>query len=334
MNFFDKAALGFVGLSTVTLLVAAVAVPVDRTAHVPEAVFLPPDAVPEVVSAEELRQRSLKEGGATYTAGSLSQAFSKINYDLPAVRSGERKVPRLFVTSLPRDMRAIRAADKRKELFFQSVLPLILRVNDEVDSDRARIIDLRKQARNGETLAAADRLWLAAMADRYKVKRDNISEMIRRADIIPPSLALAQAAEESGWGTSRFVIEGNALFGQWTVDSDRGLVPSQRDANKSHKIKIFDSLLDGVRAYARNLNTHRAYRGFRAMRADLRRDGKVLDGFELSENLTSYSERAEEYVASLRKIIRSNRLEKLDRAELSDEVVRVFQIGAGVKPAI
>ena len=323
MNFLDKATLSFMGASTLALMVMAVAVPIDRTAYTPHAEFLPPDAVPEVVSAEELQLNSVKNGRPLYTVGALLKAFSRINYDFHAVRNGKRPVPRLFVNSLPKDMRAIRVVERRKELFFKSVLPLVLQVNDEIRSDRARLVSLRTARANRIKTSAADRLWLAAMADRYKVDRDELTEMIRRVDIIPPSLGLAQAAEESGWGTSRFVIEGNALFGQWTVDNDQGLVPADRDANKTHKIKAFDSLLDGVRAYARNLNTHRAYRHFRSSRAQLRHGGSVLDGLSLSADLTSYSERGEKYVESIQNLIRANRLEKLDRAKLSDEVVHL-----------
>ena len=136
-------------------------------------------------------------------------------------------------------------------------------------------------------------------------------------DIIPPALALAQAAEESGWGTSRFVIEGNALFGQWTVEGDRGIVPARRDADRSHKIKAFETLLDAVRAYARNLNTHRAYRKLRTQRQRMRLDGTPIRGRRLIETLTSYSERGVDYVKDLRAIMTVNKLDGLDAAKLS-----------------
>lgn len=322
MKLFERAALSLIGASTLTLIVMAVLVPVDRVARAPDAEFFPPDAVPEVVSAEELKQERLRDKQPRHTTGTLSRAFSNIDYDFHAVRAGERDVPRLFVNSLPRDMRKIRVAKKRKELFFKSVLPLVLHVNEQIKADRARLIAVRTMKINNQEISAADQLWLAALADRYRADRDDLSELTRRTDIIPPSLALAQAAEESGWGTSRFVIEGNALFGQWTGKGDRGIVPARRDVDRTHKIKAFETLLDAVRAYARNLNTHRAYQQFRSDRAGLRRVGTFLDGFLLSSSLSKYSERGENYVESLRSLIRGNRLEKLDRAKLSDKIVR------------
>ncbi len=321
MKLFEAAVLGLIGASTLTLIVTAVLVPVDRAARVPDAEFLPPDAVPKVISAEELRIERLRDKPLRYTTGTLMREFSDIGYDFHAVRAGERAVPRLFVNSLPKDMRKIRVAKNRKELFFKSVLPLILHVNEQIRADRARLIAVGRMKSDKQKISAADQLWLAAFADRYKVDREDLSELTRRTDIIPPSIALAQAAEESGWGTSRFVIEGNALFGQWTVEGDLGIVPARRDADRSHKIKVFETLLDAVKAYAHNLNTHRAYRQFRAERADLRRLGTFLDGFALSSSLTNYSERGEDYVESLRSLIRGNHLRKLDRAELSDKVV-------------
>ena len=319
MNLFDRAALTLIGAGTLTLIVTAVLAPVDRRTRAPEAEFLPPDAVPKVVSAEELRQARLRDKQPRYTTGALLQEFSKIGYDFHAVRAGKRTVPRLFVTSLPRDMRQIRVAKQKKELFFKSVLPLVLHVNEQIRADRTRLIAVRKMKVNDQKISAADQLWLAALADRYKADRDDLSELSRRADIIPPSLALAQAAEESGWGTSRFVIEGNALFGQWTVQGDKGIVPARRDADRFHKIKAFETLLDAVRAYARNLNTHRAYRKFRSARAGFRQEGTSLDGLALSSSLAKYSERGDEYVKSLRRLIQGNRLENLDRAKLSNK---------------
>ena len=179
--------------------------------------------------------------------------------------------------------------------------------------------------KNRIKLSAEDRLWLAVVEDRYKVVRGDLGALELGMDIIPPSLALAQAAEESGWGTSRFVVEGNALFGQWTDNKKNGLIPLGRVINHNYRIEAFQSLLDGVRAYARNLNTHRAYRSFRAGRSELRRSGKILSGQKLSLHLASYSERGENYIRSLQKIITSNSLEKFDHLKLGDRSLRVIQ---------
>ena len=252
-----------------------------------------------------------------HTAAALSKTFDRIGYDLDGIKSGGIAVPRLFLARLPPDMSAIRQAKERKAIFFKTVLPLILHVNDEIRADRRRLLDLHARARNGEYLPSVDQLWLIVLAERYKVKRDDVKELLKRVDIMPPSMALAQAAEESGWGTSRFSREGNAIFGQWTFSKAGGLVPLKREAGKTHKVRAFRSLLDSVRSYARNLNTHRAYRKLRTMRQQMRRDGLPVHGRQLIEALTRYSERGVDYVKGLRAIMTDNNLDRLDAAELS-----------------
>ncbi|MBF0248597.1 MAG: glucosaminidase domain-containing protein, partial [Alphaproteobacteria bacterium] len=188
-----------------------------------------------------------------------------------------------------------------------------------ITRDRDRLHRLAQRKRDGERLPAVDRLWLAVMADRYDVARDDIAGMLKRHDVVPPSLALAQAATESGWGTSRFALEGNAVFGQWTfTDSHDGIVPQDRQDGQSHRIRAFDSLYDSVYSYVINLNTHQAYREFRDMRADMRRHGMRLDGLRLADTLHRYSERGADYVLDIQNIIQTNDLEQLDGARLSD----------------
>ena len=252
-----------------------------------------------------------------HTAEALSNTFKRIGYDLDGIKAGGMAVPRLFLASLPLDMSAIRQATERKTIFFKTVLPLILQVNDEIRADRMRLLDLHTRARDGKHLPAVDRLWLIVLAERYKVERGNLKGLLKRVDIMPTSMALAQAAEESGWGTSRFSREGNAIFGEWTFSGSEGLVPLQREAGKTHKVRAFRSLLDSVRSYARNLNTHRAYRELRTLREQMRRDGTPIRGRRLIETLTSYSERGVDYVKDLRAIMSVNKLDGLDAAKLS-----------------
>jgi Bax protein len=165
-------------------------------------------------------------------------------------------------------------------------------------------------------IAAKDRLWLAVMADRYRTKRGDIFMLLDRVDVVPPSMALAQAAEESGWGTSRFAREGNAIFGQWTFSEIGDLVPHKRDAGKKHRIRSFSSLLNSVRAYVYNLNGHLAYREFRSLRAQMRAGGKTLEGVVLIGKLLGYSQKGQKYVDVIREIIRFNKLQQLDGARL------------------
>lgn len=260
------------------------------------------------VSIDELSRAS---------AGTLSDVFADMDYDLESVAAGDVRVPRLFLASLPADIANIRESKVRKALFFQAVLPLILQVNEDILEARWRLWRLDYRQRTGARLDALDRLWLAVMAERYGVERGDMRGLLRRVDIIPPSLALAQAAAESGWGTSRFVHEGNAIFGQWTFADDGALTPLRRDAGKTHRVRAFASLLDSVRAYARNLNTHRAYRELRQARAAMRDAGKPLDGRRLSSELTRYSERGAAYVSTIRTIIAVNNLRRFDGARLS-----------------
>jgi Bax protein len=252
------------------------------------------------------------------TTGALSKKFKTLGYDLDRVRAGNAAVPRLFLASLPGDIRNIRETRVRKSLFFKSVLPLVLQANEEILRDRRRLWSIHFQQSLDRKLGPADRLWLMVMAERYNVKRGDLDALLKRVDIIPPSLALAQAAEESGWGTSRFVREGNAVFGQWTFSDSGNLVPARRDDGKLHRIRVFSSLLDSVRAYARNLNTHSAYRGFRRQRHDLRLKGAPLDGLLLVNNLKSYSQRGDKYVETIRTLIETNNLHRLDDARLRD----------------
>ena len=246
----------------------------------------------------------------------LSDWFAEMNYDLEHIRDRGAPVPHAYLVSLPPDLSDVPETEERKRLFFQAVLPLILRANQEILADRRRLWQVQADVRLGRRLAPGDRLWLVVMADRYKVARGDIDGLLQRVDVVPPSLALAQAAEESGWGTSRFAQKGNAIFGQWTTADGRGLVPMRRDEDKDHKVRKFDELIDSVRAYMLNLNTHNAYRELRRARAELRRAGDPLAGLSLARFLTRYSERGDDYVRTIRGMIQSNGLDRLDDARL------------------
>lgn len=252
----------------------------------------------------------------SHLAKDVSQAFQNIGFDLDEVRRGSSEVPPVFLNKMPIDLASLREVKFRKQIFFQTVLPLVLQANEEIRVERERLISLTRQLEDGTRLLPQDRLWLIVLAERYKTARGNYGELIKRVDSIPVSLALAQAAEESGWGTSRFVHEGNAIFGQWTWSKGKGIVPGQREEGKSHKVRAFDSLLDSVRAYMKNLNTHRAYRELRGMRSVKRKSPGFVDGYQLAGHLNRYSERGEKYVSALKAIINVNKLRHLDRAKL------------------
>jgi Bax protein len=232
-------------------------------------------------------------------------------------------VPRIFMASLPSELPDAIPA-QRKIMFIETTLPLILQVNEQIAQDRQLIADLRGRLAAGDRLSAGDKTWLDHEAalyglDRFDPDHPDMDELMRRIDIIPPSLALAQSAEESGWGTSRFAQHGNALFGQRIWHGENGLVPRQRDGER-FRVASFDRLIDAVRSYALNLDSHPAYEEFRRARAAQRREN-ALDGFALAGTLAAYSERGVAYVDAIRAIIHANALDVFDHARLDDPVM-------------
>ena len=250
----------------------------------------------------------------------LRQLFARFEYDLDTVRSGERMVPPLYLASVPRGMRKIQQPAERKQVFLRMMLPLVLKANEGVRAERNRLLSVKHAQEIGTAISDADRVYLKSMARRYGVRKPSIDLLLARVDILPVSIALAQSAIESGWGTSRFVLEGNAPFGQWTTASFKGLVPKERTDGKTHKIRAFDDLYESVRSYIHNLNTHRAYRRFRAMREAMRASGTRLDSLTLISSLKSYSEKGDAYVTLLKNVIVVNQLEPLDRARLGERM--------------
>lgn len=253
--------------------------------------------------------------------------YEDLGYGLDDVADAGREVPRVFLTKVPHGLQDTPDVETKKSVFLRTMLPLVLRVNEGILADRARIQEIAARRAEGR-VHPADERWLAEMAEDYGLAKVDVRKLLQRVDIIPPSLALAQAAEESGWGTSRFARQGNALFGQWTWDSDNALVPRDRKAGASHGIKAFPSLLQAVKAYARNLNTHRAYGEFRVVRAAMRRAGAEPTGPRLAETLTRYSERGMDYVKTLRVIMDANQLAALDGAALAPHPVELAMLQA------
>lgn len=216
----------------------------------------------------------------------------------------------------------------KKELFYRALVPMVLYANDEIRRDRTRLTSIAKQSAEGTRPADEDMGFLRDLAVRYRVVKAGtddgsilsaLGELLARVDIVPPALALGQGAYESGYGTSRFAMFGNALFGQWTFDGS-GMRPKEKRASKgNYGVAAFDWPLDSVRAYMLNLNSHRSYADLRAKRADMRRRGELVTSKPLAATLTKYSERGQAYVDSLQSIIRVNGLDIADTARLKDE---------------
>jgi len=243
-------------------------------------------------------------------ASTIKQLFEDTNYTLNDVRE-KKLVKPVALTLLPNEIKKIENTKKRKEFFIQIVLPLVLQENNNIRLDRKRLFSIINKSNNTNI----EKKWLDKKYKQYGVVSKDLSILKIRMDEIPVSLAIAQAAKETGWGTSRFALEGNALFGQWTW-SGEGLKPKDSDKNTGHKVMRFNVLQASVRAYQRNLNTHSSYQGFRKARAQLRDAGKSLDSLILSKFLDTYAETGEKYVEVLQQIIKQNNLKDFDDAKL------------------
>ncbi len=264
---------------------------------------------------EDIRDRFFEErdtrGFNTPHARSVLALFNELEYDLNEIRAGKPVKP-VFFTQLPRGINELDNIQNRKKIFIQIVLPLILSENEEILSERKRITFLSKSRK----ITKAEQNWLDSKFKYYKVEKGNFDLLLERADIIPPSLAIAQAAYESGWGTSRFALEGNSLFGQRTWSANAGIIPLDRDDNQTFKVTKFDIIRASVKAYKKNLNTHKSYDSLRQERSKMRKDNIEISGLELSKHLDKYSEIKDKYVFYLQKIIEQNDLTDFDKSIL------------------
>ena len=243
-------------------------------------------------------------------ASTIKQLFEDTGYKLEDVRK-KKLVKPVALTLLPQEIKNIENTKKRKELFIQIVLPLILKENNNIRLDRKRLFNIINKSKNSNL----EKKWLEKKYKQYGVPSKDLSILKIRMDEIPVSLAIAQAAKETGWGTSRFAQEGNALFGQWTW-SGEGLKPKESDKNEGHKVMKFNVLQASVRAYQRNLNTHSSYEDFRIARAEQRDNNQLLDSIILSRHLDKYAETGNQYVEVIKKIIEQNNLKDFDDAKL------------------
>ncbi len=263
------------------------------------------DLLIDIFSLNELETDTVRLNAST-----IKQLFEDTKYKLDDVRE-KKLVKPVALTLLPNEIKMIENIQKRKEFFIQIVLPLILKENNNIKIDRKRLFSIINKSNNTEL----EKKWLEKKYKQYGVPSKDLSTLKIRMDEVPVSLALAQAAKETGWGTSRFAQEGNALFGQWTW-SGEGLKPKESDASQGHKVMKFNVLQASVRAYQRNINTHSSYENFRKARAELRDRGRPLDSIILAEYLDKYAETGGQYVDVLKKIIIQNKLKDFDDAKL------------------
>jgi Bax protein len=244
------------------------------------------------------------------SASTIKQLFKDTKYNLKDVRKNKLVKP-INLELLPNEMKMIENTQKRKTLFIQIVLPLILDENNQIKLDRKKLFAILNKNNNSNV----EKKWLNMKFKQYGVKNKDLLTLKIRMDEIPVSLAIAQSAKETGWGTSRFALEGNALFGQWTF-SGEGIKPLGIDNDKTHKIMKFQILQASIRAYQRNLNTHSSYKKFRKFRAMARDNDEKLNSLVLADYLDQYAATGVEYTKVLKKIIEQNSLKDFDDVKL------------------
>ena len=256
--------------------------------------------------------------------------FEQLNYTPEAWQSGIREVPRVYLPIIGENWGPARSkevtVDNKKRLFFRGLAPLVLRANELILIDRERLKAIKSSMDKQKSLDETDQSWIIKLARLYKVDpvegkitTSVLDALWKKVDIVPVSLALAQAAEESGWVTSRFAAQGNAVYGQWTWGENAIKPEQQRKELGNYGIAAFETLQQSVCAYMLNLNTHNAYASLRGKRAELRKKNEKITGYILAGQLTKYSERGEEYVKGLRSLMEYNRLAPADDAYLSDD---------------
>jgi len=247
------------------------------------------------------------------TADEMADLFRDASYTLTNIRQGDA-VPPIKVEKVPEDLGS-KDGNLRKALFITALLPVILEVNQRVLAERDQLLYLSDRIKTGVGISPIERIWLEQLADRYDTPVDNLDELLKRVDIVPPSMAIAQSGIESGWGTSFAARNGNALFGQIQSAGQHAVPVSWKPGTGMPQ--PFASVGEAADAYVVNLNSHPAYAAFRAERAAMRARGEPLDGYRLVGQLVRYSELGQQYVGFVRQVMRDDQLTDFDKAKLS-----------------
>ncbi len=254
-------------------------------------------------------------------ASTVKELFKDTDYNLDNIRKTKLVKP-VKLSLLPKEMKNIQSTKEKKSLFLEIILPLVLEENNRIKLDRRKLFTILNKNNNSKQ----EIRWLNRKFKQYGVVKKDLATLKIRMDEIPVSLALAQAAKETGWGTSRFAIEGNALFGQWTW-SGEGIKPAGIDSDDTtHKVMKFKVLKASVRAYQRNLNTHKSYRKFRMARAIMRDNDEELDSLTLADYLDRYAATGKEYTVIIKKIIQQNSLKDFDKVKLLPSSIQLKNI--------
>lgn len=249
----------------------------------------------------------------------MEQLFLENDYDLEKIRNKEKDVPRIFIKTLPSDFNMIESPKEKKDLFIKFLLPLILKKNEQIMKDRLKLQAIEVKIESKIPLFEEEEKFLNLIKDTYKTETGDIKDILVKLDEVSVSMALGQAIQETGWGESRFLIQGNSIFAEWTWGGD-GMLPRARKDGLIHRIKTFPTLYDSVDSYANNLNRTRYYAGFRRMRATLRAQDKPLYGRWLMSSMVRYSTQKDVYILEVKKIIRDNNLDDFNTVKLEPEV--------------
>lgn len=250
----------------------------------------------------------------------LLVGFLLVSLKPPSSQDVGTEEPAGAVSVLP-DFTEYTNVKEKKRAFFNFLLPLIQRVNNDVAAQRHQLQPLALKLERGGSLSEREQDKLNNLAEYYEIKTAGLDDwqllqkLLHRIDIVPVSLVLSQSANESAWGTSRFARDGNNLFGMWCFTPGCGMVPHSRVQGASHEVAVFNSPDEAVTEYIRTLNTHPAYREFRDLRTLMRENDEVLSGFDLAEGLLQYSARGEDYIEELREMIRINKLSRFDQPQ-------------------
>ena len=255
-------------------------------------------------------------------AAVISIALAVLTALLTKLSVNNKAIPIVTEISAPivvfPDFASISDTEARKQQFFDFLQDYVRAQNQNISDLRQQLSGHAAIVDRGSALSDRERGWLFDLASAYyvdtRVTSDSliIDELLLRVDVIPASLVMAQAANESAWGTSRFALEGNNILGQWCYEVGCGIVPSQRVVAARHEVKRFDSIGAAIEGYFLNINTHRAYNDLRKQRALLRKRGMVLDPILLARGLHRYSQRGEDYVDEVQTLIQQNNLEQRD----------------------
>ncbi|MGK2905452.1 MAG: glucosaminidase domain-containing protein, partial [Desulfuromonadales bacterium] len=288
------------------------------------------------VAADQIPGQNNTQTIRPETTSGLQAFYQALDYDW---RQLEKGVPPLILESIPADIKHAVSTASKKRAFFMGLLPMVLLANQEIAEEREEIIQILDRHRT-QDLNSGDMERLEAISSRYGLRDNPLidhrpgSRLLRRVDTIPPALVLAQAANESAWGTSRFAQRGNNLFGEWTLRPGSGIVPEDRPPGETYELRKFPSIYESIRSYMNNLNSNGAYSKLREIREQLRHAEEPVTGIALTTGLLNYSQRGEEYIREIQAMIRQNRLSLANNAFLRqpepDRTVSIRISGSGL----